>query len=93
MHQHTSSSPLQLRSYCSTLFLHHLCTPPSPPPRYLPPVAQGLSVEEYEARKHEAALKLVQRLDAVFPGLASRVDFMEVGHTSVMWPWCGMSVA
>jgi prolycopene isomerase len=41
---------------------------------------QGLSVEEYESRKAEAAQKLIDRLDAVFPGLASSVEFAEVGE-------------
>jgi hypothetical protein len=39
---------------------------------------QGLSVDEYESRKAEAAQKLIDRLDAVFPGLASSVEFAEV---------------
>nr|ANQ45191.1 putative chloroplast carotenoid isomerase precursor [Haematococcus lacustris] len=40
---------------------------------------QGLDVSAYEARKQQVADQLVQRLDAVFPGLAASVTYMEAG--------------
>lgn len=39
---------------------------------------QGLSPEQYERKKEEVAKQLVQRLDAVFPGLADNITFQEV---------------
>ncbi len=40
---------------------------------------QGLSPQEYEQKKEKAAAALVDRLEAIFPGLAASLDFQEVG--------------
>ncbi|ACA99879.1 MULTISPECIES: carotenoid isomerase [Cyanophyceae] len=40
---------------------------------------QGLSPQEYEAKKEAAAWQLVDRLEAIFPGLDAGLDYMEVG--------------
>ncbi len=39
---------------------------------------QGLSVQDYEAKKEEVAAQFIDRLDAVFPGLKQGVVFKEV---------------
>ena len=40
---------------------------------------QGLSTQEYEEKKEEAANKLIDRLEAIFPGLSAGLDYQEVG--------------
>lgn len=40
---------------------------------------QGLSPTEYEQRKEEAAWRIVDRLEAVFPGLDAGLDYLSVG--------------
>ncbi|KAF5843654.1 carotenoid isomerase [Dunaliella salina] len=40
---------------------------------------QGLSVQDYEAKKEEVSAQFIDRLDAVFPGLKQGVVFKEVG--------------
>jgi prolycopene isomerase len=40
---------------------------------------QGLSPQEYQEKKEVAANKLIQRLEAIFPGLAAGLDYQEVG--------------
>jgi prolycopene isomerase len=40
---------------------------------------QGLSPQEYQGQKEAAAAKLIQRLEAIFPGLAAALDYQEVG--------------
>ena len=40
---------------------------------------QGLSPKQYEQKKEEAAAHLINRLEKIFPGLAARLDFQEVG--------------
>jgi prolycopene isomerase len=40
---------------------------------------QGLSPQEYQEKKEVAATKLIQRLEAIFPGLAAGLDYQEVG--------------
>ena len=40
---------------------------------------QGLSVKEYEDKKEEAAGRIIERLEAIFPGLDAGLDYMEVG--------------
>jgi prolycopene isomerase len=40
---------------------------------------QGLSPQEYQEKKELAATKLIQRLEAIFPGLAAGLDYQEVG--------------
>ena len=40
---------------------------------------QGLSPQEYQQQKEVAASKLIQRLEAIFPGLAAGLDYQEVG--------------
>jgi len=40
---------------------------------------QGMGVDEYEAKKELVAQQLIERMDAVFPGLAAGVCFKEVG--------------
>ncbi|AJD58210.1 carotene isomerase [Synechococcus elongatus UTEX 2973] len=39
----------------------------------------NLSPSEYRDRKAAAAAKLIQRLEAIFPGLSSAIDYQEVG--------------
>lgn len=40
---------------------------------------QGLSPQEYELKKEEAAGHLIERLEKIFPGLDAGLDYMEVG--------------
>ena len=40
---------------------------------------QGLSGEQYELKKEEAAGRLIERLEKIFPGLDAGLDYMEVG--------------
>ncbi|MFM7545882.1 MAG: carotenoid isomerase [Synechococcales cyanobacterium] len=40
---------------------------------------QTLSTKDYEERKNEAAQRLINRLEAFFPGLESALDYQEVG--------------
>ncbi|MBV5257846.1 carotene isomerase [Synechococcus moorigangaii CMS01] len=40
---------------------------------------QGLTPQDYEAKKEEAAWRLVDRLEAIFPGLDVGLDYMEIG--------------
>ncbi|MFP4577173.1 MAG: carotenoid isomerase, partial [Coleofasciculus sp.] len=40
---------------------------------------QGLSAKEYEDKKEEAAGRIIERLEAIFPGLDAGLDYMEVG--------------
>lgn len=40
---------------------------------------QGLSANEYQTRKEEAAARIVKRLQAIFPGLSENLDYQEVG--------------
>lgn len=40
---------------------------------------QGLSPQAYQAKKEEAAQRLIQRLETVFPGLSAALDYQEVG--------------
>jgi prolycopene isomerase len=40
---------------------------------------EGLPEAEYEAKKEEAAWKIVDRLEHIFPGLDAGLDYMEVG--------------
>ena len=40
---------------------------------------QGLSAKEYEQKKEEAAERLIERLEKMFPGLAAGLDYQEVG--------------
>ena len=40
---------------------------------------QGLSPQEYQEKKETAADKLIQRLEAIFPGLSAGLDYQEVG--------------
>jgi prolycopene isomerase len=40
---------------------------------------QGLSTSEYEAKKEEAAWGIVNRLEKIFPGLNTAIDYLEVG--------------
>ncbi|MEQ9358287.1 carotenoid isomerase [Coleofasciculus chthonoplastes] len=40
---------------------------------------QGLSAKEYEEKKEEAAGRIIERLEAIFPGLDAGLDYMEVG--------------
>lgn len=40
---------------------------------------QGLSRKQYEYRKEEAAGRIIERLEAIFPGLDNHLDYMEVG--------------
>ena len=40
---------------------------------------QNLSPQEYKDKKEEAAGKLIQRLEALFPGLSTALDYQEVG--------------
>lgn len=40
---------------------------------------QGLSSREYEAKKEEVAAHLIDRLEAIFPGLAAGLDYQEAG--------------
>jgi len=40
---------------------------------------QGLSPQEYEDKKEAAAWRIIDRLEAIFPGLDAGLDLMEVG--------------
>ena len=40
---------------------------------------QKLSVSEYEAKKEEAAGRIIDRLEKIFPGLDAGLDYLEVG--------------
>lgn len=40
---------------------------------------QGLSVSEYEEKKEEAAWRIIERLEKIFPGLEAGLDYLEVG--------------
>lgn len=40
---------------------------------------QGLSPQEYQEQKETAAAKLIHRLEAIFPGLSTGLDYQEVG--------------
>jgi prolycopene isomerase len=40
---------------------------------------QGLSAREYQEKKEHAAEKLIDRLEAIFPGLSAGLDYQEVG--------------
>jgi prolycopene isomerase len=40
---------------------------------------QGLSAGEYQQKKEAAAARIVNRLEAIFPGLAEGLDYQEVG--------------
>jgi prolycopene isomerase len=40
---------------------------------------QGLSPTEYEQKKEDAAGRLIDRLEKIFPGLDAGLDYMEVG--------------
>jgi len=40
---------------------------------------QGLSSKEYQQQKEAAAERIIQRLEAIFPGLAAGLDYQEVG--------------
>ncbi|WP_407900601.1 carotenoid isomerase [Scytonema sp. NUACC26] len=40
---------------------------------------QGLSVSEYEAKKEQAAWRIIDRLEKIFPGLNDGLDYLEVG--------------
>ncbi|MEB3829988.1 carotenoid isomerase [Phormidium sp. CCY1219] len=40
---------------------------------------QGMTPGEYEAKKEEAGWQIIDRLEAIFPGLDARLDYMEVG--------------
>lgn len=40
---------------------------------------EGMSSEEYEEKKEEAAGRIIERLEEIFPGLDAGLDYMEVG--------------
>lgn len=40
---------------------------------------QGFSPSEYEQKKEEAAGRIIERLEKIFPGLDAGLDYMEVG--------------
>ncbi|NEP90428.1 MAG: carotene isomerase [Okeania sp. SIO2C2] len=40
---------------------------------------QGLTIKEYEAKKEEAAGRVIDKLEKIFPGLDAGLDYMEVG--------------
>ena len=40
---------------------------------------QGLEPHNYQQKKEQAALKLIRRLENIFPGLEAGIDFQEVG--------------
>ncbi|HAX76479.1 MAG TPA: carotene isomerase [Cyanobacteria bacterium UBA11372] len=40
---------------------------------------QGMSPHEYEEKKEEAAGRIIERLETIFPGLDAGLDYMEVG--------------
>lgn len=39
----------------------------------------NLSPQEYEDKKNAAGDRLIQRLDTIFPGIAQKLDYMEIG--------------
>jgi prolycopene isomerase len=40
---------------------------------------QGLSPQEYQEKKEAAAAHLIERLEAIFPGISAGLDYQEVG--------------
>jgi prolycopene isomerase len=40
---------------------------------------QGLSPSDYEAKKEAIAADMIQRLEAIFPGLSAALDYQEIG--------------
>ena len=40
---------------------------------------QGMSPHQYEEKKEEAAGRIIERLETIFPGLDAGLDYMEVG--------------
>lgn len=40
---------------------------------------KGLSTTEYEAKKEDAAGRIIERLETIFPGLDAGLDYMEIG--------------
>ena len=40
---------------------------------------QGLSPQDYHQKKEETAAKIIQRLEKIFPGLETALDYQEVG--------------
>lgn len=40
---------------------------------------QGLSPQQYQQKKEEAAEQLIDRLEAIFPGLSAGIDYQEIG--------------
>ena len=40
---------------------------------------QGLSPQQYQQKKEEAAEQLIDRLEAIFPGLSAGLDYQEIG--------------
>ncbi|HIK37894.1 MAG: carotene isomerase [Geminocystis sp.] len=40
---------------------------------------RGLSRKQYEYKKEEAAGRIIERLEAIFPGLDAHLDYMEIG--------------
>lgn len=40
---------------------------------------QGLTPKQYEFKKEEAAGRLIERLEKIFPGLDAGLDYMEIG--------------
>ncbi|GAB1545132.1 carotene isomerase [Scytonema sp. NUACC21] len=40
---------------------------------------QGLSASEYEQKKEQAAWRMIDRLEKIFPGLDAGLDYLEVG--------------
>ncbi len=40
---------------------------------------QGLSAKDYETKKEEAAGRIIDRLEKIFPGLDAGLDYLEVG--------------
>ena len=40
---------------------------------------QGLSADEYEAKKEEVAWRIIDRLEKIFPSLDAGLDYLEVG--------------
>lgn len=40
---------------------------------------EGLSVKEYQVKKEEAAWRMIDRLEKIFPGLNAGLDYLEVG--------------
>lgn len=40
---------------------------------------EGMSAREYEAKKEDAAWRIIDRLEKIFPGLDAGLDYLEVG--------------